>query len=179
MSPAAPHFPAAPLVPEWSAWTPRERAVLLFVIRDEKILLIDKKRGLGAGKVNGPGGKIDPGETALEAAVRETREEVGIEALSPEFCGELFFQFADGFSIHCTVYRAEQYHGKLMETPEAVPFWVNLDRVPFERMWADDAHWFPWMLERRLFRGYFEFDGDRMLSRRMEEYQSASQPAGM
>ena len=42
---------------DWSTWKPTDRATLLFVVDREKnrVLLIEKKRGLGAGKVNGPG----------------------------------------------------------------------------------------------------------------------------
>ena len=54
--------------------------MILFVLDGDQILLIDKKRGLGHGKVNGPGGRLEPGESAYQAAVRETREEVGLEA---------------------------------------------------------------------------------------------------
>ena len=39
-----------------------------------QVLLIRKKRGLGAGKINGPGGKLDPGETFAQTAVREVQE---------------------------------------------------------------------------------------------------------
>ena len=41
---------------DWNAWEPQQRATLLFVIHGGEILLIRKKRGLGAGKINGPGG---------------------------------------------------------------------------------------------------------------------------
>ena len=58
---------------DWAAWKPTEYANLCFVMRDGKILLIRKKRGLGAGKINGPGGRLEPGETALAAAIRETQ----------------------------------------------------------------------------------------------------------
>ena len=51
---------------DWSTWQPHERANLCFVVRGEEVLLIHKKRGLGAGKINGPGGRIEPGETAAE-----------------------------------------------------------------------------------------------------------------
>ena len=64
---------------DWSRWEPTERAVLCFVRDGDRLLLIHKKTGLGAGKVNAPGGRIDPGEAAEEAAVREVREEVGVE----------------------------------------------------------------------------------------------------
>src|SRR4029079_6250419 len=89
---------------DWTTWEPKERATLLFVVKDGQILLIRKKRGLGAGKINGPGGRIEPGESAIEAAVRETREELGIEAHSPKLHGELHFQFVDGYSLHCSVF---------------------------------------------------------------------------
>jgi len=37
----------------------------LFVIRAGQMLLIHKKRGLGAGKINGPDGRLDLGESLL------------------------------------------------------------------------------------------------------------------
>ena len=154
--------------PDWAAWTPSERASLCFIIRDGRILLIHKKRGLGAGKVNGPGGRLEPGESALAAARRETIEEIGLEPTGVLRAGELFFQFADGYSLHCTVFTATGGEGEMIETPEAAPFWVATSAIPFESMWADDAQWIPWMLAGRPFRGYFCFDGDRLLSGRVE-----------
>ena len=55
---------------DWKTWNPKERGTLCFVLRGGKILLIEKKRGLGAGKVNGPGGRIEAGETGEQAAIR-------------------------------------------------------------------------------------------------------------
>jgi 8-oxo-dGTP pyrophosphatase MutT (NUDIX family) len=105
---------------DWASWQPKEYATLLFVVRDGHILLIRKKRGLGAGKINGPGGRIELGETSLEAAVRETREELGIVPVSPELRGELHFQFVDGYSLHCSVFVAGDFIGEPVET--ARPF---------------------------------------------------------
>jgi 8-oxo-dGTP diphosphatase len=149
---------------DWERWEPKERANLCFIITDGRILLIRKKRGLGAGKINGPGGKLEPGETALEAAIRETQEEIGVTPLQPEAVGELRFQFMDGYSLHCTVFRAESCRGEPRETAEAVPFWVELGAIPYGEMWADDAHWLPLVIRRERFEGYFVFDGDKMLS---------------
>ncbi len=150
---------------DWSSWTPRERANLCFILKNQQLLLIRKKRGLGAGKINAPGGKIEPGETALQSAIRETQEEVGVTPLGLEKSGELFFQFADGYSLHCTVFMASDLEGDPVETAEADPFWVHCEAVPYEEMWEDDQHWLPAMLEGKSFVGYFTFDGDRMLSR--------------
>jgi len=153
---------------DWNSWTPRERANLCFIVRDGRVLLIRKKRGLGAGKINGPGGKIDPGETPLESAIRETQEEIGVTPLEVEERGMLHFQFADGYRLHCTVFLANDLRGEPVETSEAVPMWVALDAIPFEEMWEDDRYWLPELLAGGCFSAWFEFDGDRMLSRRVE-----------
>ena len=149
-------------------WKPREKATLCFIIENGKILLIEKKRGLGAGKVNGPGGRIEVGETAEQGAIRETQEEVGLTPTGMEWAGELSFQFRDGYSLHVELYRASGWTGELQETDEAKPFWCSTSEIPYGRMWADDEQWMPRLLAGEKFRGWFEFDGDRMEWFRME-----------
>ncbi len=151
----------------WKTWEPRERATLCFLIQDGQILLIRKKRGLGAGKINGPGGRIEPGEEPHECAVRETSEEVGLTPLNVQNRGELHFQFADGYSLHCAVFVAHEYTGELIETDEALPIWTPLDSIPYDEMWADDIHWLPGVIQGGTFRGYFHFDGEKMLSKHL------------
>jgi 8-oxo-dGTP diphosphatase len=150
---------------DWSHWQPTMRATLLFVVRDGEVLLIRKKRGLGAGKINGPGGRIEDGESAAECAVREVREELGITARDPELRGELHFHFVDGLRLHCLVFVASRFDGDPIETDEAAPRWTRLEELPFDEMWEDDRHWLPEMLAGKSFRAWFEFDGERMLSR--------------
>jgi 8-oxo-dGTP diphosphatase len=154
---------------DWPGWKPAERATLLFVIREGKILLIRKKTGLGAGKINGPGGRIESGEKEIAAAVRETEEELGITPTGISKAGELFFQFLDGYSLAGYVFTATGYTGEPRETREAAPLWTGIDAIPFDQMWADDRLWFPLMLSGRIFHGFFIFDGDVMLDSRIEE----------
>lgn len=153
---------------DWDRWAPTDRATLLFVVRGGEVLLIVKKRGLGAGKVNAPGGRIEPGEAPLDAAVRECQEEVGVTPHDVRHHGELSFQFVDGYALHCHVFRADGCEGVAVETDEAIPMWTKLDAIPFERMWADDAIWLPIVLEGGRFRGRFVFDGDRMVDHAVE-----------
>lgn len=149
---------------DWTTWEPTETAVLCFIVEGGEILLIEKKRGLGAGKVNGPGGKIEKGETALQAALRETQEEVGVTPLNLTELGILQFQFVDGYALRCTVFKAGSYSGILCETDEAIPFKVALADIPYDRMWADDIYWMKYLLANERFEGSFLFDQDRMLS---------------
>lgn len=147
---------------------PAERAVLCFIMCEGEVLLIEKKRGLGAGKVNGPGGRIEANETPEHAAARETLEEIGVTPLGLERGGALWFRFTDGYSLHCTVFRASGFEGEPIETGEAKPFWVPVGAIPFERMWADDAHWFHHLLDGTRFEGWFDFDGERLLDGRVQ-----------
>ena len=84
---------------DWDNWNPVERATLLFVIDAGRILLIHKKRGFGKGKINGPGGKIESGETPRQCAIRETEEELLIRPTGEEDAGRLHFQFIDGSRV--------------------------------------------------------------------------------
>jgi 8-oxo-dGTP diphosphatase len=148
---------------DWEHWAPQQRATLLFVMRDSQALLMHKKRGLGAGKINGPGGRLMPEESPLQGAVREVQEELRVTPLEVQHCGELAFQFVDGLSIFVHVFTAQDCDGIPQETEEATPLWVPLAQIPFDRMWADDRLWFPFMLAGQSFQGRFLFDGDILL----------------
>lgn len=159
--------PTRPFV-AWEALRPVDLATLCFVVKNSRILLIHKKRGLGAGKINGPGGRIEPGETPLQAAVRETEEELGVTPTGLSHGGELFFQFADGYSLQCTVFLATDCTGEAYETDEAIPLWTPVDAIPYDQMWEDDRHWLPGLLEGKTFIARFCFDGEKMLSREID-----------
>ncbi len=161
-------YPDIPPPVDWNTWTPNMRANLVFIVHDRRVLLIHKKTGIGAGKINGPGGKLEPGESPLAAAIREVEEELHITPHAPEEMGVLRFAFRDGLHLHCTVFRSAGYDGEPTETREARPEWFDFDSVPYDRMWADDIHWLPGMLEGRRFDAWFEFDQDAMLTHRID-----------
>ena len=147
----------------WTDFIPREHAVILFILDGEQILLIDKKRGLGHGKVNGPGGRLEPGESPYQAAVRETREEVGLVVSQLTEHALLQFVFTNGYTLEVTVFTTASYSGEMIETDEARPFWSTQSEIPYDRMWADDRIWLPQVLAGSYVRGQFVFDADSML----------------
>jgi 8-oxo-dGTP diphosphatase len=152
---------------DWTSWRPTERATLLFVVRAGEVLLIRKKTGLGAGKVNGPGGRIEAGESDEAGAIREVEEELRVTPTGVRWAGELFFQFRDGYALHGVVFTADGIEGVPTETLEAAPLWRPIDAIPYDEMWADDRLWFPLMLAGHGFRGWFVFEGDTMLDARV------------
>ncbi len=130
------------------------QATLCYIIKENRVLLIHKLRGVGAGKINGPGGKVDPGETPLAAAIRETQEETGVTPLNLRLRGELRFHFGLDEVVHCLIYQADDYVGQPQTTAEAVPEWYELDSLPYDEMWEDDRHWLPLLI------GGSRFEGD-------------------
>ena len=147
---------------QWQAWEPVIRATLMFIVRDGEVLLIDKLTGIGEGKVNGPGGKIDPGETAEKAIIRECQEELHITPLKPLKMGELCFAMSDIPDIHCHVFMAEEFTGEPKPTVEANPFWRKIAEIPYEKMWEDDQYWLPQMLAGKQFFAQFDFTGEKI-----------------
>lgn len=137
-----------------------QQVTLCYIRKEGQLLLIRKKRGIGAGKINGPGGKVDDGETPLAAAIRETREETGVTPVRPELRGELWFRFPHGLTHHCLVFLAEDYEGMPGETDEAVPVWFPVEELPYGEMWADDQEWLPLLLAGKRFRGLVEVHGE-------------------
>lgn len=146
----------------WSAWTPGVRATLVFVFKGTQVLLIHKKTGLGKGKINAPGGKLEMGETVEECARREVKEEVGLTVLKLDMVAELRFLMSDHPDILCHVFFSESFEGKATESLEAEPFWCEVDEIPYEQMWVDDAIWLPIALGGKRLLGLFEFDGEQM-----------------
>lgn len=155
--------------PDWQTWQPDQRATLLFLKQDSELLLIRKKRGLGAGKVTAPGGKLEANETPLACALRETQEEVGLQATQGCQVARLKFQFTDGYALQVEAFFSQRFEGTLVETDEALPFWASLDAIPYDQMWADDILWLPRVLAGQKLCGHFVFEKDRMLYQDIHE----------
>lgn len=137
-------------------WQPEMIGTLLFLVVQDRVLLIEKKTGHGKGKINGPGGKWEVGESLLQCARRETLEETGL-VVEPLGCAaELRFVEQDGPQWLGYVFVAKDYQGQMVETPEAKPFWCPRSDIPYQQMWADDAIWLPQVLEHGILTGQGE-----------------------
>ena len=147
----------------WENWQPRETATLMLVRMDGMALLIRKLTGMGTGLINAPGGRVDPGETPEEGAIREIQDELHVTPFGIHKAGELWFEFTNGYSLKCHVFTASSYEGVPTETVEAIPMWVDERDMPYSQMWADDRLWFPMLQQGRYFSGRFLFEDEIML----------------
>jgi len=138
---------------------------LLLLRRDDQILLAMKKRGFGADRYNGVGGKIDPGETIEQALIRECQEEIEVTPTKFDKVALHDFVFPDDtpdMQVHA--YVCTEWEGEPAETEEMAPEWFNVADIPYERMWQDDIVWLPLVLKGKKIICRFVFDeNDTML----------------
>lgn len=151
------------------------QATLLFPIEKMgdkvvKICLGMKKMGFGTGKWNGAGGKVEAGETVEAAAIRETKEEFGLEAVSVKKMGVLEFRFANNpaWDQEVHIYCSEEWKGELRESDEMAPKWFAVENIPYENMWSDDIYWLPRVLKGEVIQASFVFgEGDAILEKQV------------
>ena len=137
----------------------KQTLTLCLAVKGRQVLLGMKKRGFGAGRWNGFGGKAEDGETIEEAARRETNEEAGIEVVEMTKRGILEFTFEnDPKVLEVHIFRITKFSGNPQETDEMKPQWFSLDEIPFGQMWSDDQYWMPLFFAGKRFRGKFLFD---------------------
>ena len=149
---------------------------LVYLLDDHnRVLLGRKKRGMGKDTWNVFGGKIEPGETMRQCAVRELREECGLVAALEdlELVADLYFdQPSDARWSHGgMVYFVRKWQGTVTMSDEMLPRWFSLADLPYEAMWEADKIWLPMLLSGKQLRGTILFaeDGDHVLSSLFQE----------
>lgn len=138
-----------------------ERRTLLFLLKDNEILLAVKKRGFGEGLWNGVGGKIESGETIEQALVRECQEEIEVTPVSYSQVAELDFYGgtkAEPWHLQIFAYFCNNWQGEPVETEEMAPKWYKLTDLPYAYMWDDDKYWLPLVLKGKKLKANFNFN---------------------
>lgn len=140
------------------------KTTLLFLHKpkEKQILLAIKKRSFGKGKWNGIGGKLNDRESIKDGLVREAKEEIGVKVNPDDLVqmATLDFSFKDNleWNQQSHVFFTEKWEGEPTETEEMAPKWHSVDSLPYDKMWIDDTHWLPLVLEGKKVEASFTFN---------------------
>jgi 8-oxo-dGTP pyrophosphatase MutT (NUDIX family) len=156
---------------DFNSITKHKILTLIFLLRNNQILLGLKKRGFGMGKWNGFGGKVERGESIYESAKRELIEECCLTPTNLKFIGFITFKYdIEEKPLQVNVFTSDSFEGEMKETEEMKPQWFDISDLPYDQMWADDKYWYPLMFENKQFYANFLFKGyDEIVSYSVQE----------
>ena len=106
-------------------------AVRVFVVAGNKVLCIRYKEE-NIGYIDIPGGKIEEGETGVEAAIREVKEETGIEVNNLEKAGNAVIEHPDRI-YNMNVFVANDYKGNTRNNKENDAFFLDIEYLLKEK----------------------------------------------
>jgi len=103
----------------------------MIMIEDGENVLVQERRLYWKG-IAFPGGHVEPGESFLESAVREVREETGLSVTDLRLCGTVDWEDTEtGERYVVLLYRTSAFAGELLpETEEGRVFWMRRTELP-------------------------------------------------
>ena len=100
-----------------------ELTVLCLLQDGDKILLQNRVKNDWKGYTL-PGGHVEPGESFVDAVIRELKEETGLNILNPRLAGIKQFPIENGRYI-VLLFKATEFTGTLISSEEGPMEWVD------------------------------------------------------
>lgn len=135
-----------------------ELTILCLLHRDGKLLLQNRVKPDWQGYAL-PGGHVEPGESIVDAVVREMWEETGLTVLHPKLCGVKQFPI-DGGRYLVLLFETEEFTGTLRSSEEGSMEWVSREMLCKYTTVEDLAQLLDVMLRPDLTEFQYLVDGD-------------------
>jgi 8-oxo-dGTP diphosphatase len=123
---------------------------------------VKKENDMHAGKWNGLGGKLEPGETPEECAIREILEESGLKVKNLILKGIITFPgFYIGEDWYIFLFVIDDFEGELIDSPEGHLKWIPTNDLLNLNLWPGDRIFIPWLERSEFFSAKFLYqDGE-------------------
>lgn len=129
-----------------------ELTVLCLLHHNDHYLLQDRIKADWQGYTL-PGGHIEPGESVVDAVVREMREETGLTVKMPRLCGVKQFPLGnapeDGRYL-VFLFTADEFDGELKSSEEGQVHWIHKDNLSRVNLVSDFSELLTVMLNDNL-----------------------------
>lgn len=149
-------------------------ATLCYVMHEGKTLMIyrnKKENDYHEGKWNGLGGKFEQGETPEECAVRELKEETGLDTVNPRLKGIITFPMFDTKEDwYVFLFVIKEFTGELIDSPEGELAWIENDKLPALNLWEGDKIFIPWLFQDKFFSAKFNYENGKFTGYSVEFY---------
>jgi 8-oxo-dGTP diphosphatase len=150
-----------------------KRAATLCILRHQnQFLLLKRLKEPNKDTYTPVGGKIDPFENPLKAAIRETFEETGIQIGSMKFCGLLTETSPTKYNWINYVYLAEIDYIEPPQCNEGTLKWISFDDLLNVPTPKTDWYIYKYILENKAFAFNADYDEDLNLILMSEEIEN-------
>lgn len=138
-----------------------ELTMLCLIRRGSSILLQNRVKQDWAGYTL-PGGHVEPGESIVDACIREMKEETGLSVSDLRICGIKQFPIEDGRYL-VFLFEAGSFEGEVISSDEGKMEWVELSRIGEYSTVADLKEMLDVMLREDLNEFQYVMQGDEWI----------------
>ena len=139
---------------------PLLKMVVGYLVKDSKVLLGVRTRvsdGLGHLIASGIGGRLEDGESAEDALVREILEEIEVHVTGYQKVGHVIClsPHHPSWNLSVTYYLVTAFDGEPKKTEDIDPYWYPKNKLPLNDMWPDNQITVPLVLAGKRIAGSF------------------------
>lgn len=141
---------------------------LCYIEKNGKTLMLHrtkKENDVHKDKWIGLGGKVENGESPEECIIREVYEESGLKIDKPVLKGVMTFpKFSNGEDWYVFLYKAYDFSGLLIESPEGDLLWVDNSKLMDLNLWEGDKLFMQWMEQYETFSAKLVYEEGELIN---------------
>ncbi len=142
-------------------------ATLCYLRKNDQTLMlhrVKKENDMHEGKWNGLGGKLEAGESPEECAIREVKEESGLDIRKPQLKGVLTFPaFSKNEDWYVFLFVVTEFSGTLIDSDEGNLEWIDNDQLFDLPLWEGDKIFLRWLEKEGFFSAKFMYKNNKLI----------------